>query len=1044
MKTKITIFITGIFSLLLLASALQAKTIEVISPSGPLPSVVTTDNRLEKDSAEDFCDYFSRVSGRKVTISLTSAADGVVFHIGRDEFVKKHAPEIEKLFADGYIVKTVKVDERYHIILAGNREVSAQWAVEEFLKNYCGVRWLFPDRVYGEIVPSKQTITVDSKLSKSYEPDYLNRANCAMYYFLPAHTMLRLRSYGVGGYGNHSIQFMFKGAEFKAHPEWFAWFNGKRNWWSYGNDWQICTSNQGTIDHAVKYVLNYFKDNPDSPTASIGVNDSYGWCQCSECKKLANSFSPAYTTSELWWHWVNQVAKEVAKTYPDKWVESLAYYASMPPPRFKLQPNVAISFTITAGKDFDTIEKWRPLCKSINLYSYTYGDRFYGFRHYPHAMRDFLKWGHDDLGALSHVTECGGDWTIDGPKYYYMQALQWDVNADPDKIMEDFCNDSYGKAAKPMRAFWDRLEECYENRPLVPMGKDRKTQRLCFKLWPSWQKPPSYLRPNFEFEGYTSADIDFFDKNITKAVSQASADTPEVQFRVERMVEAWKYVQTILLSKVKYFDTPPNISVDSAAQNQAAIFMAKDIAKIRADRQFYASKMRQYPHINFRMKQNHYWRFGWALTLFSAERTLLDELCTAVSEYIEKTEGQKAAKKFWQNIGPSDNLWESAQTQAYMLGQAKLTNVLVNGDFESGTTNGWGVSGGLSIASKNTNGKYAVSANMGTTLTQSVSVGPQQRYRLDALVKYIAPHKSDTPSVETGITFYQGKGGAGVITPEPMRNILTTGGPADGWQQLRTTVTVPPGATEAKIRLRAHAAVLFDDVAFELIKTAEPIVADVMTDTFSGYALDTSKWFQPASSGGTKPPKIDKGWLIYDDENMYPLTSQAKFDDLLKFKGKDRYRLRLHAKSLTRPSSLTWGIKTGLMEINTDGSGMYWTHNFSPAANVKSNLVCHSLQNGKLSQTFYHSGMHLEQKYDLKLSTDTDDVWYTLYFDSKNVTVYASAERYDESEESLVATYEHKIKDIAANGSAYLKLASGQYMLDEINLTSPKKSPSTN
>ena len=126
------------------------------------------------------------------------------------------------------------------------------------------------------------------------------------------------------------------------------------------------------------------------------------------------------------------------------------------------------------------------------------------------------------------------------------------------------------------------------------------------------------------------------------------------------------------------------------------------------------------------------------------------------------------------------------------------------------------------------------------------------------------------------------------------------------------------------------------------------------------------------------------------------------------------------------------------MQINTNGSGMYWTHTFSPAANIKSNLVCHSFQNGKLSATSYYTGMHLEQKYDLKLPTDTDDVWYTLYFGPKYVTVYASAEGYEESAESLVATYEHKIKDITANGSVYLKLSVGEYLLDEISLTSPK------
>lgn len=175
MNTKITLLIACISLTLLTGSALQADTIEVVSPSIALPSVVTTENKADMDAAKDFCDYFSRVSDRKITVSSKPEPQGVVIHVGRDEFVKKHAPEIEKLFADGYIVKAVKADDRYHIILAGKIYPSAQWAIEQFLKDYCGVRWLFPDPVYGEIVPSKPTITVDQNLSEKYEPDYLSR-----------------------------------------------------------------------------------------------------------------------------------------------------------------------------------------------------------------------------------------------------------------------------------------------------------------------------------------------------------------------------------------------------------------------------------------------------------------------------------------------------------------------------------------------------------------------------------------------------------------------------------------------------------------------------------------------------------------------------------------------------------------------------------------------------------------------------------------------------------------------------------------------------
>ena len=1046
-----------------------AEPVTIVHPEGPLPSVVTTDQKSDRDSATDFCDYFSRVIGRKVAISEAPAPEGVIIHVGKDTFAGTHAPEIDNLFADGYVLKMVKSGGRNHLVLAGKIPPSPQWAVEQFLKDYCGVRWLFPDPRYGEIVPSRPTITVDSSLSRSFEPNYMNRANCGMYYFNPAHTLLRLRPKGYAAYGSHGLQFIFKEAEFKDHPEWFAYFmddrksksnrgweNGKpqkrRQWWSYGNGWQICTSNQGTIDHTVNYVLDHFKKNPNSPVVSVGANDGHGWCDCSECKSLANSFTPAYTTSELWWHWVNQVAKEVAKTYPNKWIESLAYGTPITPPRFKLQPNIAITVTVILGDGFDTIEKWKPLCKSINLYTYAYGKSFFGFRHYPHALQDFLKWGHDDLGALAHVTECGGDWTIDGPKYHYMQALQWDVNTDVDKLMDDFCNDSYGKASKPMRVFWDRLEQCYENRPLVPYGKDLQTQRLCFYMWVSWQSP-SYLRPDTEFEGYTIEDIDVLDKTISLAVSLATADTQEVQFRVERMADAWRYVRTMLLSKVKYYDNPPSTAVKSETQKQAAISFAKDMAQLRANRHFYAGKMRQYPHINFRMKLNYYWSMGSALTLFSRERTLLDELCTAVTAYIETTQDHRAAKNFWRNIGHSDNLRESAQTQLYMLNQTNLTNVLVNSDFENGTVNGWTASGSSSVISGDNvyQGRHCLMANKGTTLTQDVSVWPQQRFRLTVWVKPLKAHEpdpqlvrdawvsgdvdSDAPSAETNINFYESSGGVGAIWHEPARNVLSLGDPADGWKKLRTTVTVPGGATIARITLKTNVNdILLDDIMFERIKDASAVQYGNIIDNFNGQSLNTEKWFQPVSSGGTEPPKIDDGWLVYDNENMYPLISQTRVDDLLKYENEDRYCLRFHAQALSgkqEPSSLTWGIKSRIDVINIRQSGMYWTHSFGSAKKPQPQLYYHSSQSGQRKIAMVHTLKHLAPL--------SNEVWYTVFFDTENVTVYASGNGYDESEKSLAVTYKHGITNITADGSVYLKLDSGRYMLDEISLASPKK-----
>lgn len=1007
--------------------------ITVIGPDHPLPNVVAGRGPDDADAAKDLCHYLSRVTGRKIVVTDDPAAEGVVIHVGNDGFVRKHAPGIRDLHGDGFIIRHLRADTRDHLILAGLQAPSAQWAVERFLQDHCGVRWLLPHSEYGEVVPSRPIVSIPATLSERYEPDYVARSNCSMYMHSPAGKYARLGPRG-GQFGSHEIQIMFSTEEFAAHPEWFSFFKGKRQWWKYGNGWQICTTNPETVTHAVAYIDAFFQRDPDALVASVGQNDGSGWCECSACTSFVNSFDPPYTPTERWFAWVNQVAHEVKKRHPNKWVEAMAYANTSSPPRFKLEDNVAITKTFVLDGEFAQAEQWMSVCKSVNLYSYMYGNSFMGFRHYPHAAQEFLQWGHEKLGAMSHVTECGGDWSFDAPKYHYLQALQWDVDADVNAVMDDFCSASYGSAATPMRAFWDRFEAIYDRRPTTPYGEKHK--RWLFYQWVAWTMN-SYVQPNDEFTAYTMDDVAYLDDRMEEASRFGADDSEAVQFRIARVADAWHYYRTMVVSVLKYYPMSLDPEVAGAEDAGHAVALAREIAEGRAQRRHFGQQMRRYPTLNPRLAGRNYWSWGEGLTLFGHEQALIDALCSAISTHRRNAGGFDATLASWHETPSSDPLHPFAQTQAFLLACDTLPNLLVNGGFEHDTLDGWEVVGGTAQISHEgaRSGKAAVHfphSSLGM-IRQRVAVEPRARYQFTAWAKHLATPPDWVAPMEAILEFHSG---SQRLWPEPSRCVWRIAPDDTGWHRLRGSVTAPPGADSVFINLkrRFHGTHAWDDVAFQCILKPPPVAHGILKDAFDENPLSGNQWGETtAHRMGSIPPKIEDGWLRFRPDESHPLTSLPSFNELLQYDGEGRYRLRF---KVAVPGGLpqketVWslGVKSGTGPISTSDTGMFSYIHF-PSEKRSTPMVssfCFQSNTKTVSSTFALSHFHGPKTHS----------WFTFRFDPRQITIYASPNGYDESDAATVGTFEHGITDLTADGPVFLKLDTGHVRIDEIELTRP-------
>ena len=116
--------------------------------------------------------------------------------------------------------------------------------------------------------------------------------------------------------------------------------DGKRQSWS--PIVKFCASNQEVVDLFTKDRLDALrlqrKLDPHGPRAwavSVEPSDGGGHCQCPECLKLG---SP----SDRVFHVANQVARAVAREFPDGRVSLLAYNEHAAVPKIPLEKNVHV------------------------------------------------------------------------------------------------------------------------------------------------------------------------------------------------------------------------------------------------------------------------------------------------------------------------------------------------------------------------------------------------------------------------------------------------------------------------------------------------------------------------------------------------------------------------------------------------------------------------------------------------------------------------------------------------------------------------------
>jgi len=435
-----------------------------------------------------------RISGATLPIveegsEKHQAAEGPQIHLGRTQFVDGLGLDLDAKDRQHIVIK--RVDDKVVITCGGKPQTSARgtgFAVSTFIMDVLDVHHYLPEPErqidkdpLWTIIPKSDTVTVGD-LDIAETPDFISR-NFSLGIWANERTRWSPRnriSWGSRYHIPHNMGRILDPAKYgKSNPEFYPLIDGKRTVppkWKLTKDWHPCWSNPAVVETVIKEARAYFDAHPESELLSLAQNDNFGWCECAECLKANRGRrydkSGGVSYSNVYFGFLNQVCKEVEKSHPGKLFGAMIYQnGTYEPPDFEIHPNIVAlctrEFSVFHGsaqeakniRDF--IGAWSKVANRLALHAWHVD---FNGADYPRlelkSTKGFLTFFHESGGVSYHGEEYVS-FGFDGPKTWITSQLLWDVSQDPGTLLQQFCDDCFGKAAAPMRRYFETMEDAW-------------------------------------------------------------------------------------------------------------------------------------------------------------------------------------------------------------------------------------------------------------------------------------------------------------------------------------------------------------------------------------------------------------------------------------------------------------------------------------------------------------------------------------------------------------------------------------------------------
>ena len=383
---------------------------------------------------------------------------------------------------DSFSVDVTLAGEEASMTIRGGNGRGVLYGVYKFLEQYAGVRYFTKDL---EVIPEGDIVLLEGNML-SYSPyfEYRNTNwNCM----------------------THEADWCVKNGINMASADLSGKYGGM---WTYGRglfvhtlgalsetggaaDPNPCLSSEEIYQTVLKNVRAILEEDPTVNIVSISQNDDEGYCTCEKCAAVdAEECSP----SGLMLRFVNRIAEELEKDYPNLIIDTLAYnYTQAPPIKTVPRHNVCVRlcsirccfmhpFTEcndAPGPNGDIwtrteqflkdLKGWGKICDNIYIWDYTTNFAYYippfsNFGSLRQNMRLYYESGVRGMFAQGNSQSPSGE--FGELRAYLIAKLMWNPLMSEEEYymhMDEFLAAYYGEGWEYIRKFIDKTTELASN-----------------------------------------------------------------------------------------------------------------------------------------------------------------------------------------------------------------------------------------------------------------------------------------------------------------------------------------------------------------------------------------------------------------------------------------------------------------------------------------------------------------------------------------------------------------------------------------------------